>query len=398
MNPSESDIHDYEASRLINKLYCFLGPVNVDSALKKYKRTLDLSGPIVSEYTIKHKHPWWDAFIYFFKLKNEAKSIRRNFTPEIRMLSADAKMVITLQRFMPVSVQNKYKRDLVDSDRAFDYLFEIRIAWHFYSRGNELQWYEDDGKKHPEFLVRTPDFNFNVECKRISDDISRQIKKADFNQLAEKLLPEIETKGYGGNIDIIINGRLEGSQIYTLVLEIMELIKSRNIKGEFAISLGQVSLNLNERSGKIVNAMENLRMKYVSGIRAAFLSSRMNGDNFVDPIEVSIKSKKPDKVLEGIYDKVYEAAKNQLVKSMPGIIICFLEGVYDLRDLASNSGLQLMTCKLLNKDGLSHIARIEYCSEKHIHRFGKNKETYDNQGLFFNNPNCKFEKVKTYQF
>ena len=90
MNPSESDIHDYEASRLINKLYHFLGPINVDSALEKHKRNLGLSGPIVSEYTIKHKHPWWNAFISFFELKNTAKSIKRNFTPEIRMLSADA--------------------------------------------------------------------------------------------------------------------------------------------------------------------------------------------------------------------------------------------------------------------------------------------------------------------
>ena len=82
---------------------------------------------------------------------------------------------------------------------------------------------------------------------------------------------------------------------------------------------------------------------------------------------------------------------------MPGIIVCFLEGVYDLRDLSSNSGLQLMTCKLLNKEKLSHIAGIGYCSEVQIHRFS-NSEIYDNQALFFKNPNCKFEEIKTYRF
>ena len=49
---------------------------------------------------------------------------------------------------------------------------------------------------------------------------------------------------YGGNVDITINGRVEGNQINTMVLEIMRLIESGNIKGEFAISLGPVSLNL----------------------------------------------------------------------------------------------------------------------------------------------------------
>ncbi len=367
MNPHKSDIHDYEASRLINKLYCFLGPVNVDRSLKKHKRTLDLSGPIVSEYTIKHKHPWWNAFTAFFELKKEGKSVKRNLTPEIKMLAADAKRIITLQKFMPISVQNKYRRDLLDPERAFDYLFEIHIAWHFYLQGNELQWYEDDGKKHPEFLVETPNFNFNVECKKISVDISRKVKREDSHRFAQKILPEIDKQGYGGSVDVILNGRLDGGHINTLVSEVMELIKSGNTRGEFVISLGQVSLNLNERSGKIVNVMEQIESLSTEGLHVAFLSSHKIGDNFVDPIEISLKSEKPDKVLEGIYEKVREAAKNQLNKSMPGIIVCFLEGVYDLRDLSSNSGLQLITCKLLNKEKFSHIAGIGYCSEVQIH-------------------------------
>lgn len=398
MNPSESDINDNEASRLINKLYYFLGPTNVDDAIKKYRRRLDFSGPIVSEYTIKHKHPWWGAFITFFELKNKAKSIKRNFTPEIRMLAADAKMVTILQKFMPVSVQNKYKRDLIDFNRAFDYLFEIRIAWHFYSRGNKLQWYEDDGKKHPEFFVKTPDFDFNVECKRISVDISRKVKREDFNRVAQGILPEVNKQGYSGNIDIILNGRLDSNHISSLCSDVIKLIKLKNIKGKFAIPLGNITINLSEKSGKIFNATEQSESILIDGLHVAFLCSGKDGNNLIDPVRISIKSKKPDRVLGGIYDKVNEAAKNQLIDSMPGIIVCFLEDVYDLRELSSDSGLQLITCKLLNKKELSHIARIEYCSEKQFHRIGKNAESYNNQRLIFSNPNCKFEKAKTYEF
>ena len=47
MRVYESDIYDTEASHLINKLYSFLGPANVDRALKKYQRSLELSGPVV---------------------------------------------------------------------------------------------------------------------------------------------------------------------------------------------------------------------------------------------------------------------------------------------------------------------------------------------------------------
>ena len=120
MRKYESDIYDTEASHLINTLYSFLGPVNVDRALKKHQRSIDLSGPVVSEYTLKHVHPWWNAFMTFFELKKKGKSIKRNLTPELKMLAADAKRITSLQRFMPKSVQKKYKRDLIDADRAVD--------------------------------------------------------------------------------------------------------------------------------------------------------------------------------------------------------------------------------------------------------------------------------------
>lgn len=400
MRNSESDIYDTEASYLINKLYSFLGPANVDRALKKHQRSLDLSGPVVSEYTFKHRHPWWNAFRTFFELKKNGKSIKRNLTPELKMLAADAKKISTLQRFMPTSVQNKYKRDLIDSDRAFDYLFEIQIAWHFYLQGNELQWYEDDGEKHPEFIVKTPNLDFNVECKRISVDISRRIKRQDFHRFVQELLPDIEKQGYAGNVDIVLDGRLDSNQIDSLASEVLELIKSGEIKGESAISLGQISINLSKKSKKTVNVAEQyeaLRMSLPNGAHGVVFSSQKNGNYTVDPIQMSLSSKKEDNVLDGISKKVYKAAKNQLDKSLPGIIVCFLEDVYDLRDLSSESGLQLMTCNLLNKEGCSHIAGIGYSSEIQIHRRYES-EVYDNQSLFFKNPNCKFKGVKTYNF
>jgi len=400
MRYHESDIYDYQASYLINKLYNFLGPANVNEALKKYQRSLHLSGPVVSEYSLRYRHPWWDTFIKFFEIKKSGKSVKRHLTPEIKMLAADAKRIITLQKFMPESVQKKYKRDLIDQDRAFDYLFEIQIAWHFYLQGNKLQWYENDGEKHPEFVVRTSDFEFNVECKRISVDISRRIKREDFYRFAQKLLPEIEKRGYNGSLDIVLNEKLHSNQVETLTLAVLGLINSGKINGEFDMPIGKTSLSLskkNEVNIKIPELYERIVMKCSNWGHATFFSLQKKGDCCVDPIEMSLKSKEPDEVLNEIYNKIYDAAKEQLPASMPGIIVCFLEEVYDLQELKSNSGLQLMSSKLLSKNSLSHIVGISYCSEIQIHRFS-NSEIYDNQNLFFRNPNCKFEKAKSYSF
>ena len=107
-------------------------------------------------------------------------------------------------------------------------------------------------------------------------------------------------------------------------------------------------------------------------------------------------SEKSDDVLERIKDRLREA-KNQLEGSKPGLICCYLEGIYDLTELAQNSGLQIMTSLLFSKDNLNHVAAVSYSSENIINRFS-NTETYFNQGLIYRNPYCKFEKAKDYKY
>ena len=90
-------------------------------------------------------------------------------------------------------------------------------------------------------------------------------------------------------------------------------------------------------------------------------------------------------------------AKAQLDESKPGLIACFLEGVDDLRELAKDSGLQMMSSVLLDKETFSHIAGISYSSEPLKERTTES-ERFFNQALIFRNPHCKYEKAKDFQF
>jgi hypothetical protein len=117
----------------------------------------------------------------------------------------DAKKISILQKNMPKKVKHNFKKNLIDENRAFDYLFELQIAWHFHVKGCEIQWYDEESYRHPEFLVKSPELEFNVECKRISVDISRRIRRRDFYRFAEKFLLLVEKKRYSGLIDIKLN-------------------------------------------------------------------------------------------------------------------------------------------------------------------------------------------------
>ncbi len=177
MKNKVANISQREAGSLINRLVEFLGKYDVKHCLQKYEHSLKTAGPIFREYYLKWRHPWLGALVQYYELANKAKSICRHLTPELEALAIDAKKVVTLQKNMPNSVKENYRKNLLDFDSARNYLFEIEVAWHFFVNNCDIIWYEANSSKLPEFLVRAPSFHFNVECKRISVDIARKIHR-----------------------------------------------------------------------------------------------------------------------------------------------------------------------------------------------------------------------------
>jgi hypothetical protein len=241
-------IIDKEVSGLIRKLIGFFGSDTIDQCLSKYELSLKSSGPVYREYYLKQRHPWWEALTRYIELEKRGKSIWKNLSNDIKLLAADAKKLSILQKTMPVSVRNKFRRDLMDDDNASAYLLEIKIAWHYFLKGHEITWYEDSGKGIPEFSVRTPEFDFDIECKRITADAARKIRRRDFYRLAEKLIQRIEKRGLSGAIDICLIERLNGSDkhLSLLTAQVIDILDKGQTCGVHEIPLGSVDLNLRE--------------------------------------------------------------------------------------------------------------------------------------------------------
>lgn len=395
-----ADVHDYEVVKLVDRLVSFLGPTNVERCLERYHASLKSSGPVFRDYYLKHRHPWWNALAHFFQLQKIGKSIRRNLTEDLKNLAGDAKKVTTLQKIMPDSVRQKYKSDLVDDNRAKDYLFELDTAWHFYQKGYGIKWYEDGSRVHSEFLVMTPELEFNVECKRISVDITRRIRRRDFYRLAEQLIPKIAEMGYSGTIDVILKDRLHSSDKFMAELtgQIVQQISAGNTTGQFQIPFGSVTLDLMPANGNTVNFDEraNLLWKRKSEQAHGAVFAKSQNRRPIDPIELTLMCERADKVLDGIGERITKA-RSQLDESKPGLIVCFLEGVDDLSELAKDSGLQRLSSMLLKKESFSHIAGISYSSEPRVQKSGEVERFY-NQALIFRNPNCRYDQVKPFKF
>jgi hypothetical protein len=400
MSCLKQDIHDYQVSNLINKLIRFLGHSEVERALKRYRLALNSATPVFREYYLKDRHPWWESLSEFFEMERTGKSIRKNLTEGLKTLAGDAKKIAELQKGMSELTKLKYRRNLIDDNRAYDHLFEIQIAWHFFLKGYFLEWYESNSKSHPEFLVRSPELEFDVECKRISVDASRKVRRRDFYRFAEKVIPAIEKMGFSGRVEIVVKDRLYGNEgfLEALADQILDRVTKARTKGEYKITLGRVYLDLEREKGLVVDL--NARFKEMwerksHQAHGAIFAKSLDGKP-VDPVELTLMCDRPDMVLEGIRDRVTKAA-SQIDKSRPGFIACYLEGIRDLSELATGSGLQVMTSGVLLKESLSHIAAVSYSTETLKERQA-GAERFFSQGLVFHNPSCRFDKIKEFRF
>jgi len=401
MKKEVADIYQHKAGSLIKKLIEFLGERNVKSCLKRHGEALKSAGPVFRGYYLKWRHPWLSALGQYYKLTNKAKSVHRHLTPELKALVIDAKKVVTLQEKMPDSVKNKYRTVLLDNDHARNYLFEIKTAWHFFVKGYDIRWYEDDSSKRPEFLVTAPGLQFNVERKWISVDIARKIHRKDFYGFADKLIPHIQKRNYAGKLDIILKDRLKSGTFKKLSANVLKVIDGGILHGDCEIApFGSLTLDLSCVSGVVIDIDEHMEKLYErkSDKAQGALFAKAEGTKALDPIELTVMSEKADTVLDGIKDKISNAEK-QLDESKPGLIVCFLEGVngFELHKLKSESGLQLMTNYALSKDQFSHVVGISYSFESMVEK-GSNYEVIFNPALFFRNHKCKFQEAKTFKF
>ncbi|MCJ7654536.1 MAG: hypothetical protein MUO97_04415, partial [Dehalococcoidia bacterium] len=328
MAVTDADIYDKEVPNLINKLCNFLGYTNVSQALEKYKQSLSMAGPAYSREYLMKRHPWWKDLLDYRNLENSGKTIYKNLSDGIMPLAGDAKKISILQKNMPESIREKFKQDLL-GDEAMSYLFELSIAWHFHLRDYRIDWYQDDGLPHPEFKVVTPEKEFDVECKRISADSFRQMKRKDFYYMIDYLLPKVREMGYCGNIELVLNSSLPSDirKLKDICSEIILIIKNGKLKAfNQPCSFGQVTLNLSNLTKKEVDFMNMYREMQEQKPHEALgvIYAASYEDRPVDPIEMTCKSKKAEEILKGIRRKIAEATLSQLDKSRPSLVAFFI--------------------------------------------------------------------------
>ncbi len=229
------------------------------------------------------------------------------------------------------------------------------------------------------------------------------IRRKDFYRFAEILLPKIRRFLLQGNINIVINERLHASDLYIKQLsdEILMAIEGHATKDTIIFSQGEAELRFRDFQKSPLNLDEE--------INRLFIENRLDGhvaifaDNYndspVDPLILTMKSRRANMVLTGIKNKIEDAARKQLDPGKIGIIACLLETIVesDLNELASESGLQKMASYILEKNENKHLAALIFCGESEL-KATRNGEEFNAKALVFRNPHLPVDTVKDFPF
>lgn len=404
-NQPPRDVMASEAPNLINKLIRFLSPKKVEAFIRESDLSISSTNasPFFREYYIKNRHPWHRPLKQFLELDKQGKSIKSNLTTELKALAVDALRITELARTMPESIRNKYETDLLDVDRAKDYLFEIEMAWHFHSRQNhKICWHQDTSKQSSEFTVNTDHFEFEVECKTISPDAGRKVHRGDFLRFADILFGSLKNMGLQGKLGITLKERLESkdSTLDNMASKIIERVQD-NKKGSFKLEFGKIEIDFLEHSDEEMdfNIMgSKFQEKLHPWAHGIIMALRGHKPPYcVNPISIVLQSVRGDEFVKTLKEKLSEAGKKQLSNSKPGLICCFLPEIEDFSKLGKKNNLELLSRELFQKPDLSHIAAILYKSDASISPILEG-DFIGNQTLTYYNDSCRFEKVKEYKF
>ena len=228
-------------------------------------------------------------------------------------------------------IQGAFQRP--DSMRAIQ--FEIRAATHFIRRGHAVAWPEMEGIGTFDLLVKDLGTNgLEIECKSVSSDRGRKIHRheaLEFYQLIEKPLQTVgQHLQTGMAIVLTIPGRLPTSLRQREVLA-KNVINSFVSTGSTVLEDGSdirvsefdmANLGVNRTASGIVIPKDAIDRVTATRNRESLFSGNDNG-----AVIFVLQSRQDDTMLQYVFEKVNEAAKKQLSRSKPAIILVGFNGL-----------------------------------------------------------------------
>lgn len=268
-----------------------------------------------------------------------------------------------------------YIRDgLQSQDGLSAFAHELAVAAHLWSSGFDVEFTDIEGRSQFDFLARKENIELEVDCKIASADIGRKIHQRQTLELWRRLNPVLHQwadRGGGRTLDIVIPSTLHGTPAYMNAL--FNLV-SQAITRERSIStseIGEVSVGSFELEDEPALHTAGATQSDVRRIAERRLG-RTNPHMIVvgrpqsGAVIVTISSRKPDRVVDGIYRALKHSAEGQFGGSNPALLAVRLLDLTpaELHELASvgPTKLEAISNRLFAGPHREHLFGVAFVS------------------------------------
>jgi hypothetical protein len=246
---------------------------------------------------------------------------------------------------------------------------EMSVATHLSNAGFDVDFVDLEGYQQFDLLARKEGLELEVDCKTASGHVGRSVHRRRALELFRLIQPTLVTQVHQHGtkaIQILIPDSLRGSDEY--MRELSELvIQSVQQQQDISIAdLGQVKLSdLEIGSGPFLRAGEPSEDELAQIVLNTFGTPNAHAISMHRPgtaaVVAVIQSRRPDKVLDGIYHQLKSSAQRQFSGRNPTLL------AVRLTDLTS-SQLNLLAADQWN--GLGGICNRLFAGQTRQHLYG----------------------------
>lgn len=212
---------------------------------------------------------------------------------------------------------------------------EMGVATHFARRGHTLQWPEMLGVGTFDLLVTDLGASgLEVECKAITINKGRKIHRDDALALHALLIPQLDTIRQsmvtGLAVVLTIPSRLpshvdERAALARSIVQQVYAAKSARLADGSDLRISEFSLSRMDPRVATDEALRRAFMEDVSGTKNR--EGVLLGGGGGGAIVFVVKSANDDQMLDKTFETLKDAAKRQLTRKRPGIVIAGFESV-----------------------------------------------------------------------
>lgn len=344
-----------EAGGCIEQLRRFIGHDRLVQQTKAYRASEVVSG--IRQVRLREKQPLIEAFEAYERATRKRTRPLMVMDQVLSDLAHVAMHYSIVRPTLPESIKRHQREKLIDlNGQLRPMLLEWRLASHFArTTGCEIAWHEVNNSG-PEFIARSGDVEWEVECKWCSQMIIELLGQSEADRLADCIIRQLLNAGLRGRFVLEILPGFELREIMDIgrMQAAISLIASAGDIDEMLPGGVRLKGRAEVADGFSVKVVEWYReMENGKNPNARLYAYAKADEGFsVDPVELQVIGPKRagDELLGYLWETKFNRAANQCSRDRGAVLSFELDGVNDPETFLESQAIKA----LLNRTFLEH--------------------------------------------